>query len=145
MSIRVQAPDDRHPYLIRIAGFGLTKPLPFATDACDRIHGADHSASDVRHRDSREEPCDRPHDHNQASTLRIAAHSDADNRSLTSLIEEYLTVRRAMLSFFESLPEEALTRIGIANGNPMSVRAAAFHTAGHELHHLDSIRTDYLA
>ena len=75
----------------------------------------------------------------------VAAHSDADNRSLTSLLDEYDTVRRATLSFFESLPTEALTRVGIANGNPMSVRAAAFHIAGHELHHLDSIRTNYQA
>ena len=74
----------------------------------------------------------------------VAAHSDADNRSLTSLLEEYVTVRRSTLSLFEGLPAEALTRVGVANGNPMSVRAAAFHIAGHELHHLDSIRTNYL-
>ena len=75
----------------------------------------------------------------------VAAHSGADSRSLASLIEEYVTVRQSTLSFFEGLPDEALTRVGIANGNPMSVRAAAFHIAGHELHHLDSIRTNYLA
>ena len=75
----------------------------------------------------------------------VAAHSDADSRSLESLIDEYDTVRRATLSLFESLPDEALARVGTANGNPMSVRAAAFHIAGHELHHLASIRTNYLA
>ncbi|MGI9613449.1 MAG: DinB family protein [Acidimicrobiales bacterium] len=75
----------------------------------------------------------------------VAAYSDADSRSLTSLLEEFITVRCATLSFFESLPEVALTRIGVANGNPMSVRAAAFHIAGHELHHLESIRTNYMA
>ena len=74
----------------------------------------------------------------------VAAHSDADNRSRASLIEEFVTVRRATLSLFESLPNAALTRIGVANGTPMSVRAAAFHIAGHELHHLESIRTNYL-
>jgi len=36
-----------------------------------------------------------------------------------------------------------LTRIGTANGNPMSVRAGALHIAGHELHHLDSIEVNY--
>lgn len=75
----------------------------------------------------------------------VAAHSRADSRSLTSLLDEYLTVRRATLSLFEGLPSEALTRIGVANGSPMSVRAAAFHIAGHELHHLESIRANYLA
>jgi hypothetical protein len=32
----------------------------------------------------------------------------------------------------------------VANGHLMSVRAAAYHIAGHELHHLDSIRQNYL-
>lgn len=74
----------------------------------------------------------------------VASYSAADGRSLESLIEEYVTVRRATLSLFEGLPEEALQRIGVANGSPMSVRAAAFHIAGHEAHHLDSIRVNYL-
>ncbi len=69
----------------------------------------------------------------------VAVHSDADNRSLASLIAEYVTVRRTTLSFFESLPEAALTRTGFANGNPMSVRGTAFHIAGHELHHLGAV------
>ena len=73
----------------------------------------------------------------------VAAHSLTNERSLTSLLDEYVTVRKSTLSLFDGLPEEALTRTGIANGNPMSVRAAAFHIAGHELHHLASIRTNY--
>ena len=73
----------------------------------------------------------------------VAAHSGANDRSLASLLDEFDTVRKSTLSLFEGLPDEALTRIGIANGNPMSVRAAAFHIAGHELHHLVSIRTNY--
>ena len=43
------------------------------------------------------------------------------------------------MALFQGLPEAALTRIGIANGNPMSARAGALHIAGHELHHLDSL------
>ena len=73
----------------------------------------------------------------------VAAYSGANDRSLASLLNEYVTVRAATLSLFDGLPEGALTRVGIANGNPMSVRAAAFHIAGHELHHLDSIRVNY--
>jgi len=74
----------------------------------------------------------------------VAAHSEADRRSLTSLLDEYVTVRRATLSLFDGLPDDALTRVGVANGAPMSVRASAFHIAGHELHHLVSIREHYL-
>ena len=73
----------------------------------------------------------------------VAAHSGANDRSLDSLLDEYVTVRESTLSLFEGFPEEALTRIGIANGNPMSVRAGALHIAGHELHHLDSITVNY--
>lgn len=74
----------------------------------------------------------------------VAAHSGADSRSLTSLVDEFITVRQATLSLFENLPDEALARTGTGNGNPMSVRAAAFHIAGHELHHLESVRVNSL-
>ncbi len=75
----------------------------------------------------------------------VVAHSGANQRSLPSLLDEYVSVRSATLTLFEGLPEEALVRVGRANGSPMSVRAAAFHIAGHELHHLESIRTNYLS
>ena len=73
----------------------------------------------------------------------VAANSDADMRPLSSLLTEYVTVREATLSLFEGVPEAALSRVGVANGAPMSVRAAAFHIAGHEAHHLDSVRVNY--
>lgn len=73
----------------------------------------------------------------------VAIHSDANSRPLRSLLNEYVTVREATLSLFDGFPAAALHRVGIANGNPMSVRASAFHIAGHEAHHLDSIRTNY--
>jgi len=75
----------------------------------------------------------------------FAAHSEANGRRLDSLIDEYVSVRLSTLSLFDGLPESALARQGIANGNPMSVRAAAYHILGHELHHLDSIRSNYLS
>lgn len=73
----------------------------------------------------------------------VAAHSGANDRSFSSLLDEYATVRASTLSLFEGLPETALARIGVANGNPMSVRAGALHIAGHELHHLHSIGANY--
>lgn len=73
----------------------------------------------------------------------VAAHSGANDRSLSGLLDEYKTVRASTLSLFEGIPEAALTRIGTANRNPMSPRAGALHIAGHELHHLDSIREHY--
>jgi hypothetical protein len=36
------------------------------------------------------------------------------------------------------------TRTGVANGHVMSVRAAVYHIAGHELHHINSMKQNYL-
>jgi uncharacterized damage-inducible protein DinB len=73
------------------------------------------------------------------------AYSAANTRSIESLFEEYESVRKATITLFENLPSEAFTRAGVANGHVMSVRAAAYHIAGHELHHLNSIRENYLS
>lgn len=75
----------------------------------------------------------------------VAAHSEANERSLERLLEEYRSVRTATLTLFDGMSDAALQRTGVANGSPMSVRAAAFHIAGHEAHHLASIRQNYLS
>jgi len=72
-------------------------------------------------------------------------YSVANDRELEAIIEEFTSVRKATITFFESLDEEALIRKGIGGGNIMSVRAAAYHIAGHELHHINSIRDNYLS
>ena len=71
-------------------------------------------------------------------------YSKANDRSLENILEELTTVRQATISLFNSFDEETLTRVGIGSGNVMSVRAAAYHIAGHELHHLNSIKEHYL-
>jgi len=73
-----------------------------------------------------------------------AVASNANERSLESIIEEYRAVRRATITLFKHLPEDAFTRASVANGHAMSVRAAIYHLAGHELHHLESIQENYL-
>lgn len=70
-------------------------------------------------------------------------YSAANTRSLDSLLDEYASVRAATISLFANLPDEAFTRAVTANGHIMSVRAAAYHIAGHELHHLNSIQQNY--
>lgn len=72
-------------------------------------------------------------------------YSGANNRELEAIIEEFISVRNATITFFESLDEDALTRKGVGSGNIMSVRAAAYHIAGHELHHINSIKENYLS
>jgi hypothetical protein len=68
----------------------------------------------------------------------------ADARSWNSLVSEFAAIRAATVAFFESLPDEAWTRRGIASDNPVSVRALAYITAGHVAHHVRILRERYL-
>jgi len=70
-------------------------------------------------------------------------HSRANGRDLNEILEEFIAVRNATITFFGSLDNDALKRKGIGSGNIMSVRAAAYHIAGHELHHINSIKENY--
>ena len=66
-------------------------------------------------------------------------------RPLAEIIDDYLAVRRATLTLFRNLQEEAWTRRGIANKNEVSVRAIAYTLAGHELHHRKILEEKYFA
>ena len=72
-----------------------------------------------------------------------ARASGANRRDIESILAEYAAVRQATITFFDSLDDAALTRAGISDGKIMSVRAAVYHIAGHELHHLHSIQANY--
>lgn len=74
-------------------------------------------------------------------------YAEADKRTVGGILEEYQSVRQATISLFANLPEESLTRQGHGTGtaNDATVRALAYHIAGHELHHLNIIRERYLA
>jgi DinB superfamily len=69
----------------------------------------------------------------------------ADERSWQSHLEEFRTVRAATLTFFRGLPADAWMRRGIASGNPFTVHALAYITAGHVAHHMRILRERYLA
>jgi DinB superfamily len=68
-----------------------------------------------------------------------------DSRQLADLIDEFRSVRAATLSLLCTLDATALQRHGVANGMPVSVRALAYIIAGHERHHVEILRTRYLA
>jgi uncharacterized damage-inducible protein DinB len=69
---------------------------------------------------------------------------NADKRKVKDILKEYEAVRKATLLFFNGLERKALSRKGISNGNPLSVRAIPYLIAGHELHHLQVIKEKYL-
>jgi hypothetical protein len=68
----------------------------------------------------------------------------ADARSLKSHIDEFLAIRAATLELFRNLPSDAWMRRGVASGNPFTVRALAYITAGHVAHHNRILRERYL-
>jgi len=63
---------------------------------------------------------------------------------LAELAAELDAVRRSTLFLFRHLSEEAWMRRGMASGAEVSVRALAYITAGHELHHREILRTRYV-
>jgi uncharacterized damage-inducible protein DinB len=66
-----------------------------------------------------------------------------DAHSLKDLLAGYDAQRSATLALFRSLPAAAWQRRGIANDNPVTVRALAWIAAGHERHHLEILRERY--
>lgn len=66
-------------------------------------------------------------------------------RPLASLISELTAVRRASIAFLAGLSPDAWERTGTASGFRVSVRALAWITAGHELHHRQILAQRYLS
>ena len=68
-----------------------------------------------------------------------------DERPLANLLAELEAARASSAAFFQNLPEAAWSRSGTANDYPVSVRALAYITAGHELHHREILQDRYMA
>lgn len=77
-------------------------------------------------------------------------YSQANDRELDDIFEEYWSVRQSTLTLFQNLPEEAMMRKGSGidlDGevkNERTVRALVYHIAGHELNHIKVIKEKYL-
>jgi hypothetical protein len=57
------------------------------------------------------------------------------DQPLTALLAEFELVRNSHVALFENLAREDWDKRGIANNDPVSVRALAFIIAGHHRHH----------
>ncbi|MBK6291066.1 MAG: DinB family protein [Ignavibacteria bacterium] len=66
-----------------------------------------------------------------------------DKRPLKSIMDEWFHLRDANICLFASLSEEDVSRIGIANGKPITPRAIIWTIAGHTVHHLRILRERY--
>jgi uncharacterized damage-inducible protein DinB len=70
--------------------------------------------------------------------------SDANERHISDLLNEFEAVRYSTIALLNGFTDEALLRTGVMNGHAVSVRALAYHIAGHELHHVSVIKERYL-
>jgi len=74
----------------------------------------------------------------------FVSNSNANDRSLTSLLDEFVVLRKSTISLFETFSEDTLLKIGISGGNTMSVRAAGYLIIGHQKHHVNIVKQRYL-
>jgi uncharacterized damage-inducible protein DinB len=78
--------------------------------------------------------------YDQDAGLPFAA---AGARRWANHLDEFAAVRAATVALFDSLPDDAWDRRGIASEMSVSVRALAFICAGHVAHHLGLLRSRY--
>jgi hypothetical protein len=68
-----------------------------------------------------------------------------DERTLVDLIADFRAARASTVALFRGLPGASMTRGGSASDVHVTVRALAWITAGHELHHVKILRERYLS
>jgi len=72
-------------------------------------------------------------------------NSNAGNRTMESLINQYEQVSNSTLALFKSFDTEMLNRTGIASGVEFNVINIGFIIAGHETHHTNVLKERYLS
>lgn len=65
-------------------------------------------------------------------------------RTLASLIDEFAAIRQATLQLCQHFTDAEWQRRGTASENEITARALAYIIAGHELYHVDILKTRYL-
>ena len=73
----------------------------------------------------------------------FAANAGSDARTVADLVDELSAVRTSTILLFQSFSPDAWLRRGVASNAEVSVRAIAWITAGHAMHHLRILRERY--
>jgi hypothetical protein len=74
----------------------------------------------------------------------FTAGSNYNDRTWIDLLEEYEATHRSTLCLYRGLSSEAWTKLGTVSQVETTARALAYSSLGHELRHVDTIRTKYL-
>ncbi|NML56091.1 DinB family protein [Chryseobacterium cheonjiense] len=72
-----------------------------------------------------------------------ASQSFANERTISSLLEEYQLIRKSSQILLETAHLSALKNVGTANGNQISAETIGKLIVGHNLHHLNIIKERY--
>ena len=70
--------------------------------------------------------------------------SEANNKSINNLIEEFSATRLYTINLVNSISDENLKNLGNASDSPVSARACAFILLGHSIWHINIIKERYL-
>ena len=73
------------------------------------------------------------------------ATSNANNRTFADLVDEFVLERQANIHMARNISAMGSEQMGTASDNPVSARAVLYIMAGHVRHHLDILKTRYLA
>ncbi len=73
-----------------------------------------------------------------------AANSNADKRTLESVIDEILAVRKATTLLFESFTNDSLHKTGNTAAGKVTVNALGYTICGHTKHHINILNERYL-
>lgn len=71
-------------------------------------------------------------------------HANANTRTKKSILAEFVAVRNATITLFDSFEEAIMLKRGEASNSPLSVAAAGFIITGHLRHHLRILKERYV-
>lgn len=73
----------------------------------------------------------------------LASNSNAANRTLMDLMEEFNMVRSGTIALFKSMTDEMAHRSGVAFQSEISALALGFVIVGHPIHHMRVVEERY--
>lgn len=71
-------------------------------------------------------------------------YANANGRKILDIVREFSVLRSSTIELFRSMDDTQLSRMGIANGNPVKASAIAWVICGHEIHHRNIIEERYI-
>lgn len=73
----------------------------------------------------------------------LAKKAKANNKNITALIDELITVRNSTISLYRSFDYTDYSKVGINWKHQINVLAMGFNIIGHQIHHINFIKEKY--